>query len=115
MSRITSKDYLYFTAFSLVLSADHAEEGMCATSVYMARNYIAGRRNEVTFGLHVGCLHFEFVLDNMSVSFTVSDDGQDSQVHLSFPIRAFLQSDAVPSGGKDVPKNKTNTLTFITR
>lgn len=52
---------------------------------------------------------------------TVADDGQDGQVHLSFPVGALLQSDAVAGGGKDVPErtqahtrrrtNKTKQLT----
>lgn len=47
-------------------------------------------------------MHFEFVC----VCLTVSDDRQDSQVHLPLPVGAFLQSDAVTRGGEDVPEHK---------
>lgn len=35
---------------------------------------------------------------------TISNDGQNRQIHLSFPVGAFLESNAVSGGGKDVPE-----------
>lgn len=33
---------------------------------------------------------------------TVSDDAQNGQIHQAFPVRPFLQGNAVSSGGEDV-------------
>lgn len=64
-------------------------------------------------------MHFELVHENGAcecVSLTVPDDGQDGQIHLSLPVGALLQSDAVTRGGEDVPGRKdvkTHTHTHV--
>lgn len=50
----------------------------------------------------------------LSVGLTVSNYGQDGQIHLSFPVGAFLQSDAVAGGCKDVSERSTNTENILT-
>lgn len=75
--------------------------GVCAREcacVYMNSKLV--RRN-VTFCLF-GCCG---VSKNMLCKcLTISDDGQNGQIHLSFPEGAFLQGDAVSRGSKDVPE-----------
>lgn len=44
---------------------------------------------------------------------TVSDDGQNGQIHLSFPEGALLQGDAIACGSKDVPERNTQKHAFV--
>lgn len=44
---------------------------------------------------------------------TISDDGENGQIHLSFPEGAFLQGNAISRGSKDVPERNKQKCEFL--